>query len=214
MKRHVLPIVLAVAAIGLTVPGIVHAADRLLFPEDFPGLPAYMAEIPQDALGFTNGEWACIPVYRQIAGIPTDFNLLNSLDNATPARRIYAQNVPLYVQGFVIRDAPPPDPPQTLYIEDTPGILMPILFVRCNELQKEIADGKLYIDELLAMDSLRVGIAEVYMEEIQVIDGAPVPSHRRVAFGALLDGTPFLATYDHGAADKVPKVQVRIEFGK
>jgi hypothetical protein len=207
MKRYVLSTVLAIAAIGLTVPGTVHAADRFLFPEDLPGPPIYLA-VPENTLGFTDGEWACIPVDRKISGIPLDFNLLNSQDN------VHAQSVPLYVQGFVIRDAPPPSPPQTLYIEDTPGKPMPILFVRWSELQAEIADGKLYIDELLAMNSLRVGIAEQYMEEVQVIGGAPVPSHRRIAFGELLDGTPFLATYDHGAADKVPKVQVRIEFGE
>jgi hypothetical protein len=192
------------ALVGLA-PAVSKAAERFLFPEELPGPPIYLA-VPENTLGFTDGEWACIPVYRRISGIPTDFNLLDNQD-------MHAQSVPLYVQGFVIRDVPPPSPPRTLYIEDTPDIAMPILFVRWSELLEEIDDDKLYIDELCAMDSLRVGFAEQYMEEVQVIDGAPIPSHRRLAFGELLDGTPFFATYDHGAAAEVPKVQVRIEFG-
>lgn len=206
----ILPLVLLAAACAAT-PATVAAADRLLFPDDFPGLPAYLA-LPSTDLDFTDGEWACIPVYRSLDGIPDDFNLLDFLDNSSPDRLAYAQSVPLHVQGFVIRDNPPPSPPQTLYIEDTPG--MPVLFVPWDVLQEQAADGEVFIEELLSLDSLLVGEAATYMEEIQVLGGAEVSSHRRVTFGELEDGTPFLATYSHGSAYDVPGVQVHIRFGE
>jgi len=207
MRHYLLWPLVLLAVVQVTEPAT--ASDRLLFPEDFPGLPAYLA-LPENDLGFTDGEWACIPVYRELSGVPGDFNLLDGLDNATPARVAYAQSVPLHVQGFVIRDNPPPSPPQTLYIEDVPG--MPILFVRWDELQLEIADGKIFIDELLSMNSLIIGQATMYMEEIQVLGGAVVSSHRRVTFGELEGGGSFLCTYSHGSAYDVPKAQVQIDI--
>ena len=208
MKRLlILPLVFGAVACAATRTTV--AADLLLFPEDYPGLPAYLA-LPENDLGFTDGEWACIPVYRSLDGIPPDFNLLDYLDNATPEHVAYAHSVPLHVHGFEIRDNPPPGPPQTLYMEELPE--MPVLFVRWDELLEEIADDEIYIDELCAMKTLRVGIAEQYMEEIQTLGGAVVSSHRRVTFGELEDGTPFLATYSHGSAYDVPKVQVQIDF--
>ena len=92
---------------------------------------------------------------------------------------------------------------------------MPVWFVDWAELLAvhELNDGVVTIVDLENMASLRTGVAESYTEEIQT-NFNPVSSHRIVTWGALQDGTPFFATYNHGAGHQVPMVQVRIEFGE
>jgi hypothetical protein len=208
MKRHVLPIAGALAVLTLTAPCEVLAGERSRIPEDRPGPAAYMRLETAGEMGFTDLEWVAIPVYRQIDLIPDDFNLLLFFDNATQERREYAQSVPLYVQGFVIRNPQP----LVLYFEDKPDEPTPILFVSWGEFQEETDDGEIYIDELLCMESLQVGMADFYMEEIML-----GWTHRIVTSGVIVDGelagTEFFATYAHGAATRVPKVESHITFG-
>ena len=90
---------------------------------------------------------------------------------------------------------------------------MPVWFVRWDELQDVVDDsgGVLTIIDLMLMGSLRVGVADFYMEELQTAAN-PVSSHRIVTFGELEDGTPFHAAYSHGSATDVPKIQAHIMF--
>jgi len=208
MRRMASRITLAALALAC----IAGAGERLLFPEDFPGPPVYMRLETTGPLGVTDLEWVAIPVYRRIDGIPSDFNLLDFLDNATPARAAYARSVPLLVHGFVIQEGTPPPPPHTQHYEDRPGVEMPILFVAWDELQEEVEDGELYIDELLSMASLQVGIADFYMEHIRT-----AWTHRIITSGVIVDGylagADFHVSWAHGAATHVPDVETHITIG-
>ena len=208
MKRPVSRIALAALAFAC----LAVADERLRFPEDFPGPPAYMRLETTGPLGITDLDWVAIPVYRRIDGIPADFNLLDFLDNATPARTAYARSVPLLVHGFVIQEGTPPPPPHTQHYENRPDVDMPILFVRYDELQGEVADGELYIDELLAMDSLQVGVADSYLEHIRT-----AWTHCIVTSGVIVDGdfagADFQVSWAHGAATEVPGVETHIRIG-
>jgi hypothetical protein len=182
------------------------AADREVFPDDFPGPPAYARLETAGEFGFTDLEWVVIPFYRDPAGVPKKFNMLDFMDNATPEDRAYAWSVPLHIEGFVIRDEPRPSPPHIFHAEGLPG--MPIWFVRWKEFSAKAADGKLTIGEILRMDSLVFGIADFYSEQTQA-GGADAASHCIMTSGVLEDGTLFLAHYAHGSA---ARVQVTIEF--
>jgi hypothetical protein len=205
MKRLVSRIALAALALAC----IVVADERLLFPEDFAGPPAYMRLETAGPLGITDLEWVAIPVYREISGIPLDFNLLDFLDNATPARAAYARSVPLLVEGFVIREGTPPPPPHTQHYEDRASVDMPILFVSWDELQGEVADGDLYIDELLSMESLQVGIADFYVEHIRTAWTHSIVTSGEIVDGDL-EGADFHVSWAHGAATQVPGVVTHI----
>jgi hypothetical protein len=196
-------------AVAVLVASSAFAAERELFPEDFPGIPAYARLETADETGFTDLEWVVIPFYRDPAGVPRKFNMLDLMDNATPENRAYAWSVPLQVEGFVIRDEPRPSLPKVFYAEGLPG--MPVWFVRWEEFSESAADGTLTIREILRMDSLVFGIADFYMEEIQSGLGDNA-SHRIVTSGILEDGSLFWAHYAHGSASNVPGVQVDIQF--
>ena len=189
--------------------GDTFAAERELFPEDFPGIPAYARLETADETGFTDLEWVVIPFYRDPAGVPKKFNMLDLMDNATLEDRAYAWSVPLYIEGFVIREEPRPSLPKVFYAEGLPG--MPVWFVRWDEFSAAARDGELTIREILRMDSLVFGIADFYMEEIQSGLGDNA-SHRIVTSGVLEDGTEFWAHYAHGSATNVPGVEVGIQF--
>ncbi len=201
---------LLVLALAAVLPaGTTLAAERELFPEDFPGIPAYARLETADETGFTDLEWVVIPFYRDPAGVPKKFNMLDLMDNATPEDRAYAWSVPLYVEGFVIREEPRPSLPKVFYAEGLPG--MPVWFVRWDEFAAAAADGALTIREISRMDSLVFGVADFYMEEIQSGLGDNA-SHRIVTSGILENGIFFWAHYAHGSAINVPGVQVDIHF--
>lgn len=185
------------------------AAERFLIPQEQPVVPAYARFTTVSELGFTDRLWFVIPFYRDPACVPRNFNLLEFFDR--PRAWECDEEMPPYIEGFVIRSEPPPAPPEVFSVTGVEG--MPVWFVGFEELQQvaEKHDGKITIRDLEKMDTIRVGVAEFYMEEIQT-DANPVSTHRIVTWGALLDGTPFLATYDHGSSTDVPKIQAHIVF--
>ena len=203
-----LSVIGAIVCLGLG--HFASAADRTLFPEEQPVVPAYARFETVSALGFTDRQWFVIPFYRDPACVPRNFNLLDFFD--APRAWECDDVIPPYIEGFAIRSQPPPAPPEHFFARGLEG--MPVWFVAFDELQ-EVADknrGTITIRDLEKMDSLRMGVAEHYMEEIQT-DANPVSTHRIVTWGELLDGTPFLATYNHGSATDVPKSQSHIVFG-
>ena len=120
--------------------------------------------------------------------------------------------IPPYIEGFAIRSQPLPAPPEHFFASGLDG--MPVWFVAFDELQ-DVATrnrGTITIKDLKKMGSLRTGVADFYVEEIQT-GVNPVSSHRIVTRGKLLDGTSFLAVYSHGSATDVPKIQAIIQFG-
>ena len=143
--------------------------------------------------------------------MPEGFNLLDVFDR--PRAWECDDVIAPYIEGFAIRSLPRPFPPEHFFARGLPG--MPVWFVRWGELLEvyENNDGVVTIVDLENMASRRMGVAAFYMEEIQT-NFNPVSSHRIVASGELSDGTPFFATYNHGAGDQVPMVQVRIKIGK
>lgn len=184
----------------ISVP--VQSAERREF-EDTGGPPVYMRLETTGEYGFEDGGWVCIPVYRDLEGIPADFNLLDVLD----PDRDRARNVELLVDGFVITKG---GPPKLQHYENRPDAIMPILFVASDELRAAAgADDEINVDELLDLPSVLFGVADTYTE--QVYTGW---QHAIVTAGVLLDGTPFIASYAHGAATVVPKVEANIFFGE
>jgi hypothetical protein len=177
----------------------VQAAERREFGESG-GPPVYMRLETTGEYGFEDGGLFCIPVYRNLAGIPEDFNLLEVLD----PDRDRARAVELLVDGFVITHG---GPPKLQHYENSSDKLMPILFVPTTDLQAAAADGEIYIDELCEL-VVAIGIADMYTE--QVYTGW---QHTIVITGVLLNGTSFIANYAHGAATVVPKVEANIIFG-
>jgi hypothetical protein len=214
MTHRILTLVAALLLSTLVTPVASPAGERFLIPEERLGPPAYMRLETADETGFTDQVWVAIPVYRyedddDSGGIPPDFNLLEFLDNATPERAAYARTIDLQVQGFVVRNPQP----LVFYFEDIPGKGVPVLFVTWDEFQAETDDGEIFIDELLAMKSLQVGMADFYMEELYI-----GWTHRIVTSGVVVEGTlagmEFFATYAHGAATQVPKIVANITFAE
>ncbi len=207
MKRHISQSLFGLVV--LTLVPFAGAADRVEIPKDQSLAPIYARFETVRETGFTDGECVCIPFYRDPGCIRDDFNLLDFFD--PPYAWACDLIRPPYVEGFVIRSLPLPFPPEHFHVNGLPG--MPVWFVNWVELLDvyDANGGVVTIVDLEDMISLRTGVGEFYMEEIQT-NLNPISSHRIVTSGVLSDGTSFFATYNHGAADQVPMVEVRIEF--
>lgn len=211
MRAHPKWSLLLILAVAL--PCLAGESAKNLIPEDEPGPPAYMRLEVSGPRGITDLTWVAIPVYRDLDGIPKDFNLLDFLDVSTPARRAHAWSVPLRVRGYTIRsaDTPFPGPPVLLRLENRTDTDMSILFVSWEEFREEVEDDHaIYIDELLAMDSLMVGVADEYTETTR---SNPL-QHEIDTFGTVtagqLTGSTFRVHYSLGAES--PFTVTRISF--
>ena len=71
------------------------------------------------------------------------------------------------------------------------GLTQYVLGAWNNELQAAMADGELYIGELKALDSLRVGTASKYEEQLHFGPTHRVPHTAISARGTLEDGSSF-----------------------
>jgi hypothetical protein len=198
------------AFVCLGLAQLASSADRVVFPDEQPVIPAYARFETVSDLGFTDRVWFVIPFYRDPACVPRDFNLLDFLDS--PRAWECDDLIPPYIEGFAIRSQPLPAPPEHFFASGLDG--MPVWFVAFDELQDVATKnrGTITIKDLKKMGSLRTGVADFYVEEIQT-GVNPVSSHRIVTRGKLLDGTSFLAVYSHGSATDVPKIQAIIQFG-
>ena len=202
MKRHLIYSLAIVGASLALSPAFTPAADRIEFEPIGFGPPIYTRLETTGIYGFHDGGWTCIPIIRDPANIPADFNLLLVLDDDLDR----ARNVELQVQGFAITEG---GPPKLQHYKDRDDFGVPILFVDTEELRNLEADqeGVIYFDDLFTLTH-KCGVAEIYTE--QVYTGW---THMIDAAGFLDDGTPFLASYVHGAGAVVPKVEAHIMFG-
>jgi hypothetical protein len=207
--RRFMPKALILGLFLCALPCVGLAAEFFSIPDDLPGPPMYLQLAPRFIGPDSTPEWIAIPVYREISGIPLDFNLLDEFDAATAERRAYAQSVSLQIQGFVIRDAPPPSAPLVQEYEDRAEAPTPVLFVHGDEWDEETADGVIYIDELLACDSLQFGLADFYTETVHTVHHV-IEASGVVAWGAKA-GASFRVHYAHGAHAQFAELHVTFE---
>jgi hypothetical protein len=187
MKRRILPKLLG-GLVVLAVAALAGANDLLQVPED--GTPPFYLSgggpfVLDDGTPWAmqDGTWAAIPFYRSpdaILASDPDFDLLHDFDpNVFDA--------PLYIKGWVEFT----DDMQVRRWQSRGTGALPIAFVRWDELQAVMADGRLTIGELATLPSLRMGTATFYQEENHSYGVAEV-SHLAVeARGTLAGGGSF-----------------------
>ena len=135
MNRQLICLLALVTTVCVTTPAVL-ASDRVLFPEEQPVVPAYARFTTVSDLGFTDREWFVIPFYRDPACVPRNFNLLEFFDR--PRAWQCDEDIPPYIEGFVIRSQPAPAPPEVFHADGLDG--MPIWFV--GFAVETIADGQ------------------------------------------------------------------------
>lgn len=126
-----------------------------------------------------DGEWAVIPFYRT-PDLPADFDLLNDYDPDVFDKQLHIKGWVEVTDDFL---------PFRSLARGTGAV--PIIFVKWTELQDAMADGRLYVGELAAMESLRVGTASYFQEENHIYGVHPVSHLAVVARGTLADGGSF-----------------------
>jgi hypothetical protein len=185
---------IAAAAAGLTA--CIDAAGPVE-PQADPVAPAASVVFQTDGPPFytiaANGgfvphtdEWAALPFLHDITCVPDDANLLVIAGTG---------DCPGTVQGHEHwQNGPGIDlaPRQTVY----KGLgAVPIVFVSWSEIQSAIADGELYLPELLALPSAILGTAHSY-NEVDILGisgphGAGRGMYKISARGSLPDGRSF-----------------------
>jgi len=191
---------LRIALIALTLMaagmlgGIAPAATRLDVPEDTPGYPFYARIDSSVGLGILHtDDWAAIAFYRNTASVPPDFNLLDFFDFSLWATDTSDQ---LTVDGFEIWDELPPAHLAPLFTKSWGLGAVPVWFTSWPELQGAVADDELTITELASLESLRIGSATFYAENLHPVVppglGGAQQGHISIdAHGYLEDGTRF-----------------------
>jgi hypothetical protein len=199
---------------GRTAP----AATRLDVPEDTPGYPFY-ARINRAELYHTD-DWAAIAFYRNTASVPPDFNLLDFFDFSVWATDTSDQ---LTVDGFEIWDELPPAHLAPLVTKSRGLGAVPVWFTSWPELQGAVADDVLTITELASLESLRIGSATFYAENLHPTAppglGGAQQGHISIdAHGYLDDGTRFQfqtvargLSADLGVPDDIKHIRIRFD---
>jgi hypothetical protein len=190
-RRLRLAIILLTVITAGMLWGIAPAATRLDVPEDTPGYPFY-ARINRAELYHTN-DWAAIAFYRNTASVPLDFNLLDFFDFSVWATDTSDQ---LTMDGFEIWGELPPMHLAPSFTKSRGLGAVPVWFTSWPELQEAIADDALTIAELASLDSLRIGSATFYEENLHPTAppelGGSQQGHISIAaHGYLDDGTRF-----------------------
>jgi hypothetical protein len=179
---------------------------RVTFPDPDPGVPAYarLGLLANQVLH--DGEWLAVPMLRDPACIPADFNLLRFFHFPGPDGP-GAFACPLRLGGWFMIEA---DAPQGTFprIVHASGNAVPFWFVRWQEFQPLLATGTVTIEDLEGLPSLVRGVAERFEETLQ-----PRPEQHRVminARGRLETGGGFRFHLTH-IDDRI--VTIRIDFG-
>jgi hypothetical protein len=114
-----------------------------------------------------DSEWAAIWFLRDPNCIPLAFNLLETADftPAFPGGPPRPFLCPMTVSGLAIWKNGPPPIDSVPVQENWHGLgAVPVWFVKVSEFEAAAADGMLTITEILAMPSLRKGLASVFEE--------------------------------------------------
>jgi hypothetical protein len=202
MKRRVSLIVgrklrwLAPLVALVLVAGVAQSADRLAIPDEHPGPPVYARILGW--VGYT--EWAAVVFYRSPLDVPDDFNL-GVLDVRFDPRLLNEGAPEILMEGFGIWEdftGPGGTPPFQEVLRDVRGTPVPIWFVNWYELYYDFflkdrdddgePDYKVLIGDFAEMESLRMGLADSYLEELQASGGAKVPMINIVASGVVVEG--------------------------
>jgi hypothetical protein len=208
-----LPLVLAAALAGCqeapTTPGSeVLVPDfplearsaglvRVAFPAQDPGPPFYTRVTPYPELlnmVFTDGRTVAIPVYRNPACIPGDFNLFQFFDPPSAAGP-GAFACPLLISGTFLIE--PDAPLGTFPIQISSTGPVQFWFVDHDEFMERTADGILPMARLAGdFASLRIGTADHFEE---ILRPRFEPEHHVVisASGRLTDGGRFRVNVNH-----------------
>ena len=176
-RRRVFALGLAALA---AVVGTAWANVRLSIPEDVqppaylsPAGPGFQPGVIQD------GQWAALVFYRPPECVPLGFNLLDWFDAD-------AVDCPLLVSGFGVWEGT--DTTVFPIMTQVKGLgAVPIWFVRWPELQEAMADGELTILELASLESLRVGSADHFEEQLHFQPPHP-NSHSAIRASGTLSG--------------------------
>ncbi|MEA3403758.1 MAG: hypothetical protein U9R79_21160 [Armatimonadota bacterium] len=177
-----------VALLLLTSIGVGQAAERLTVPDE-QSLPYYARILKY--VGYTD-TWAIV-FYRPSECVPADFNLYGP-GGVTFDFEINDEDCPVLVEGYAIRDpeAPPGTPPLKQHLEEADGEAVSIWFVDGAEAREALEEqGVLTVPELEGMESLRIGLADSFLEDLHPVGGATVPFLDLNASGTLEDGTSF-----------------------
>ena len=183
MKRRILLTTAAILSVLVLASGAV-ANVLLSIPDDIEP-PKYLTgggpAIQEDGTPWAmhDGEWAFIPFYRT-PDLPDDFDLLNDFDPNVFDKQLHITGWVEFTDDFL---------PFRSLVRGTGAV--PVIFVKWSELQDAMDDGKLYIGELKAMESLRAGTASFYVEENHIYGVHPVSHLAVAARGKLTNGTSF-----------------------
>ncbi|CAN5758031.1 hypothetical protein BH23GEM6_BH23GEM6_24710 [soil metagenome] len=189
---------------ALHAPAVTPGMIRMTFPDPDPGVPAYARfGLPTNQL-LHDGEWLAIPMLRDPACIPADFNLLNFFDppgEGGPG----AFACPLKLHGWYMIEA---DAPLGTFpsIVHSSGDAVPFWFVRWSEFQPLLAGGEVNIGDLAALPSLVRGTADRFAETLH----PRLENHRVVvdAQGHLEDGGRFRFHLTH-IGDRIVTIRIR-----
>lgn len=173
------------------------------FPADDPGPPFYTRVTTLLNQVFHDGATVAIPVYRDPACIPADFDLLLAFDPPGPGGP-GAFACPLLVEGTFLIE--PDAPPGTFPVQVMTQGAAQVWFVPLADFQAASADGDFTFGELLALDPLK-GHATHFNEMLQ----PRMDDHRVVitSQGTLEDGRRFLFNVNH-PGDRTRTLQIRI----
>lgn len=173
------------------------------FPSDDPGPPFYTRVTTLSNQVFHDGETVAIPVYRDPACIPADFDLLLAFDPPGPGGP-GAFACPLLVEGTFLIE--PDAPLGTFPVQVMTRGAAEVWFVPLADFQAASADGTFTFGELLALDPLR-GQATHFNETLR----PRMEDHQVVitSQGTLEDGRRFLFNVNH-QGDRTRTLQMRI----
>lgn len=170
---------------ALTPADPAAAATKLDFPVagESPGVPAY-ARVGADPAGEVSvphdDTWAAVVFYRQVACVPSGFNLMTFFD--FPG----AFSCPMTVEGHEVWEHGPGVDAAPFQVVTRDAGPVPVWFVSWPALEAAAADGVLTKAELAAMPSLVVGTATWYHEVLH-----PDEMILLNARGTLSDGRTF-----------------------
>lgn len=161
-------------------------------PEDLPGPPFY-ARINSETFPFYHdGEWAAVVWYRDPGCVPTDFNLLDFWHFPGPSGP-GAFGCSLNIEGFALWNEDLVGTPKVVVSRDSD--LVPVWFVPLDAALETLEDDILTVDELAAVDGLRMGAATFFNETLHPKpDGSGQGGHN--VFKLIINANGFLENGD------------------
>lgn len=183
---------------------------QLDFPSASPGIPGYarihISEIETGNVGNVprDGEWVAVVFYRDPDCIPLDFDLGQFFHFPGPGGpgafgcQLLTEGMELWANGPDMGDMAP------VYMRARNAVPdLPIWFIDRDEFDQELADGSVFINDLVALPSLIRARAWWFEEYINPTGGAADPALSLRANGRLESGGRFsLEWHLHPSVDE------------